>query len=765
METIEQILTPTTPEGEPAKAPATVWQYINLILKQKWRIFFISVFVACITAFYISSVTPLYRATATLLIEAEQAKAVAIDAVQGLDSKRKEYYLTQFEILKSHSIAEAVFEKLNLQDHPEFQQNRSAVGAFIEDNIKSPIKSIINGTLELVGLAPSTSNAITPDGDENISIEEQEKRYLIKKFSDRLEIAPIRKTQLVTVSFVSEDPELAALVANTIGETYVSQDVAVKSAINQNAAQWLTKRLDDLRQTLDKSEEKLQAYRKKENIIDLQTKTGSGLTGLVSSELEQTSRQLIEAKNEVTQLESIMRVVNEYGVNNIDRLESIAEITSHPVIQNLKRIKVEANLNVSELSQVFGPKHPTLVAAKSELNTVNKQLKTQIYKLISGLEKQLNTKKSNVAALQREYQRIQSRFQNVIGKDNTYQKLVRDVESNRKLYNTFLSRSKETELTSDFNAAVARFTDLAYPPSRPKSVSKTLVVILSFIITAGLCIGMIVLFEKFNDSFSSVADIEHRLGLTVLGILPQVARKKGQDLPVHHFFEENGRKFAESVRTLRTSLLLGQGEDETKQQVIAVISSQPNEGKSTMSTNFAFSLGQIEKTILIDADLRKPSLAKNFGIPKDHPGLADVIAGTAKLSDCLYTDRVSGIKILPSGPIPTNPQELLSSIRFNQLLQNLKRSYDRIIIDTPPIQAVSDCLVIATQTDAVIYVIKSEETKVRLVQTGVKRLRKIKANIAGVVMNHVNTDGLADADYYYGYYSDNEYGETSLNRS
>lgn len=765
METIEQLLNNNTPESIPAKPPATIWQYVNLILKQKWRIFFIALFVAGITALYVSSITPMYRATATLIIEAEQAKAVAIDAVQGLDSKRKEYYLTQFEILKSHSIAQAVFEKLNLQEHPEFQTKSSFFGDFIDEYVKGPIKIVINETLELLGIAPPSGNEMSSDNKDTISSEDQEKRYLIKKFSDRLEIAPIRKTQLVTVSFVSEDPELAALVANTIGETYVAQDVGVKSAINQNAAQWLTKRLEDLRQSLDKSEAKLQAYRKKENIIDLQTKAGGGLTGLVSNELEQTSRQLIEAKNEVTQLESIMRVVNEYGVNNIDKLESISEITSHPVIQNLKRIKVEANLQVSELSQVFGPKHPTLVAAKSELNTVNKQLKNQIYKLVTGLGKQLNTKRSNVTALRNEYQRIQSRFQNIIGKDNTYQKLVRDVESNRKLYNTFLSRSKETQLTSDFNAAVARFTDRAYPPSRPKSVSKKLVVIAAFILTAGLYMSLIILFDKLNDSFSSVADIESRLGLSVLGILPQVARKKGQDLAIHHFFDANGRKFAESVRTLRTSLLLGQGEEDKKQQVIAVISSQPNEGKSTMSTNFAFSIGQIERTILIDADMRKPSLAKNFGIPKDHPGLADVIAGTANLSDCIYTDKVSGIKILPCGPIPPNPQELLSSIRFNQLLQNLKRSYDRIIIDTPPIQAVSDCLIIATLTDAVIYVIKSEETKVRLVQTGVKRLRKIKANIVGVVMNHVNTDGLADADYYYGYYSDSEYGENSVNRS
>ena len=272
-----------------------------------------------------------------------------------------------------------------------------------------------------------------------------------------------------------------------------------------------------------------------------------------------------------------------------------------------------------------------------------------------------------------------------------------------------------------------------------------------------LHISYLLVKEYFTDNFNSVGDIETKLGLPVLGVLPKIGRKHNQDLDLHYFFDEKGRKFSESIRTLRTSFLLAQG--QRVNQVIGVISSQPNEGKSTTATNIAFSLAQIEKTILIDADMRKPSLAKNFNISKDKPGLAQLLTGEANITDCITVDKVSGAHIMACGPTPKNAQELLSSKRFKQLLASLRQSYDRIVIDTPPIQAVSDALIVSLHTDAIIYVIKSEATRVRLVQNGVRRLAKVDANLVGIVMNHVNTEGVSGSDYYYGYYSDDEYGE------
>ena len=760
MDKLEQNLNSSSINKE-IDLPSPHW---HVIQRYKWRIIILAVLTSICAGLYFSQKAPVYRASATLLIEADQAKAVAFDSVQGADSNRKEYYLTQFEILKSNSIAETVFERLNLSQQPSFQKSEGArdkLVSYVLDKVPSVKSFIINNFdsefTENIGVGYIHGvSQIGSDNDEEIE-SQKEQTARLRQFSKSLIVTPIRKTQLVKLSFDSVDPVLAAMIANAVGEAYIAQDLAVKSSMNQNAAHWLTKRLEGLRESLDASESKLQAYRKDENIIDLQERGGRGLTGLVSNELEQTSYQLVEAKNEVNQLRSIVRAIKEYGIKNMDKLESIPEITSHPVIQNIKNLKVKAKLKVSELSQVYGRKHPDLIAAKSELYTVNKHLSMQISKLVNGLDRDLQTKQSNVAALEREYKKIQGEFQDVIGKDNEYQKLVRDVETNRKLYNTFLERSKETALTSDFNAAVARFTDRATAPNKPITISTKIVVIVVFVLTMILHITYLLVKDYFTDSFSSVGDIEIKLGLPVLGVLPKVARRRNKDLDLHYFFDEDGRQFSEAVRTLRTSFLLAQG--TRINQVIGVISSQPNEGKSTTSTNIAFSLGQIEKTIIIDADMRKPSLANNFGIPKEKPGLAQVITGEANLADCISVDQESGVHVMACGPTPKNAQELLSSKRFKQILESLRQSYDRIIIDTPPIQAVSDSLIISLHTDAIIYVIKSEETRVRLVQNGIRRLAKVDANLVGVVMNHVNVNGAGDSDYYYGYYSDDEYGD------
>ena len=419
MDKLEQSLNKSSVNND-IVLPSPHW---HVIQRYKWWIFFLAVLVSIFTALYLSNKSPVYRASATLLIEADQVQAVAFDSVQGLNSNRKEYYLTQFEILKSYSIAETVFDRLNLQQQPSFQTSESwksmLVGHLLEA-LPSVNFFVIDDKVDSEfseNIGAGYINGVSQVGSE-ISLEElesqKEKRARLRQFSNSLIVTPIRKTQLVKLSFDSEDPALAALIANAVGEAYIAQDLEVKSSINKNAAHWLRKRLEDLRESLDVSESRLQVYRKEQNIIDLQNRGGRGLTGLVGNELEQTSHQLIEAKNEVNQLRSLVRAVSEYGIKNIDKLESIPEITSHPVIQNIKNLKVKAKLKVSELSQIYGRKHPDLIAAKSELYTVNKHLTIQISKLVTGLGRDLKMKQSNVAALKREYKQIQREFQNVL---------------------------------------------------------------------------------------------------------------------------------------------------------------------------------------------------------------------------------------------------------------------------------------------------------------------------------------------------------------
>ena len=719
----------------PAEDVLDLRHYFAVINKHKWRISFLAIVVALTAAFLVSGVIPIYRATATLLIEADQAKAVSFDDIYGLDSNRKEYYTTQFEILKSRKIAQAVVEKLNLQNHPDF---------IAEPSFKS---EVINDIKSAIPFLPKKQPVIL-SADEQAEMSLQS---LVGVFLGRLSINPLRTTQLVDISFESSDAKLAALVANTVGDVYIEQNLSAQMGMSQKASGWLTTRLSDLRIRLDESESKLQQYRERENLVDV-----SGVVGLVSKELEQTSEQLVIARQVRNKLLSIVRVIDEYGRDDLEMLGSISEISSQPIIQNVKETLATVERKVSELDQRYGPKHPKMIAAQAELLTVKNDMSDQVRRLITGVEKELTTSERNIEALEQELVRIKEQYQTLTAKEFEYRKLSREVETNSEIYNTFLSRSKETEVTGDFNSAVARFTDRAFRPQNPVKPNKMLIVILAFMASVGLGLVIAFVVESLNDTFKHINGTEDKLSQRLLGLLPLVRVKKKNGFLLHYFYDENGKRFAESVRTLRTNFLLTQLDKETK--TIEITSSLPGEGKTTTAINFAFALAQVERTLLIDADMRKPNICKRFDLPPYHPGLANLISGTEKLNECIYLDEVSGLTIMPCGQRPPNPLELLTSPKFAHILEELKQSFDRIIIDTPPVQVVSDSLIIAKQADAVIFIVKSNDTRVGVAQNGIGKLVRVNAKIAGVVLNQVDTKKMSDSGYQ-GYYNDYSYGD------
>jgi capsular exopolysaccharide synthesis family protein len=709
--------------------------YINVIKRAKWRVLSFAIVITLLSIMVTLTLVPKYSATATLLIEAEQTKAVSFDEIYGLDSTKKEYYLTQFEVIKSDSIAREVITKLNLKSHTDFINKPSVLNEF-----SSSIRALLP--------------FLNKKDQKIFSQEELAHRNMLRLltlFKERLAIEPLRNTQLVKVSFESSDPKLAALIANTVGEVYIESQMRAKMGITQQASTWLNTRLSQLRIQLDNSEVRLQAYREAQKLVDIE-----GIAGLVTQELEQTSQQLITARNEESNLQSINRVIKEYGNNNIELLGSMPEITSHGVVQDVKREVVLVERKLSELAEVYGAKHPRVISARAELVAVKANLNKQIKGLITGIEKELNRITRTVKNLESSLKSIRSDYQDITRKETQYNQLKREVETNRNIFNTFLSRSKETEVTSDFSSAAARFTDRAYAPMLPKKPNKKLIIIMAFIASFMFAVIMSFVVDSLNDTIKAKTDVESKLAQRMLGLLPQVKIPKNAVLPIHAYLEEHYRRFAESVRTLRTSLLLTQLDRDHK--VIAVTSTSPGEGKTTTSANLSISLAQMGKVLLIDADLRKPSIAKRFDIPVFHPGLSNLIIGTEELSECVHIDEKSGVAIMPSGQIPGNPLELLSNMRFNKLLMDLKEKYDYVIIDTPPTQAVSDALVIAQCVDSVIYVVKSDVTRIKPIKAGLERLFEVKAHVAGVVLNQVDMSKSAD-QHSHGYYDYYDYSQ------
>jgi len=277
------------------------------------------------------------------------------------------------------------------------------------------------------------------------------------------------------------------------------------------------------------------------------------------------------------------------------------------------------------------------------------------------------------------------------------------------------------------------------------------------ILSTMLGVMLAFLFELLHDGIRNPDDVENKLGHRMIGLLPWVEHGKDEKLGLRTFFDSSQHGFSEAVRTLRTSLVLSHIEKPAK--VISVTSSVPSEGKTTVAQNLAFSLMQMEKVLLIDADMRRPSVGKDFGLPLYQPGLSNLIAGSNTLAECIHHDEETGLDVIPAGAVPPNPQELLASPRFAKALKVLIDKYDRVIIDTAPTQAVSDALIISRYADSMLYVVKADSTRQKLIANGLGRLLQVGAKLDGVVLNQVDTSSKGGYyGQYYGYYDQYGYG-------
>lgn len=690
----------------------------HVLWRAKWRITLFAVLCSILAVLVLLNITNVYRSTSTLLIESQQARAVKIEEVYGFNSLQQEYYLTQFEIIKSREIAERVFHRLELAQHPEFQPDPS----FMQD---------IKKQLTFLPKDPPVS--------AEVAAERRFKRQ-IDRFMERLTISPVRRTQLVQISFEAEDPNLAQQVANAVGEAYIESQLDARAGITQSANTWLGGRLDELRIRLDESETRLHAFREQNNLVDV-----SGVTALDARELERLSEEVTRARSRKAQADSFLQAVNRYR-NEMERLQSLPEVTSHPSIQNIKREQIAVERRLSELAKVYGPKHPRMIAAEAEARSVQETLVRQIRNLINGIEEEAQVAARNLSALEQQVAAARGSFSGLSGIEADYRRLQREVDTNRVLFDTFLSRQRETEITSDFNSPVARFTDRAVVPTKHVAPRRSLLLALVFVGTFGLGMVMALVSDALNDTIKSAKDAEEHLRQRALGYIPKATKRTNIQQQTFAYFDEKMRLHSEAVRSIRTSLKLMAIDKPLK--VIEVTSSLPGEGKSTVSLNLAFSFSSSGKVLLIDADMRRPTLGKRLDQPPYQPGLANFLNESNSLEECIVKEIKPGVDLMPAGSIPFNPLELLSSNNKSELLLQLRMQYDTIIIDTPPVLAVSDALVLSSLVDATILVVKADATRRSAVNQSIQKLAQAHAKIYGVVLNQLDTK---KAENYYGY--------------
>lgn len=390
-------------------------------------------------------------------------------------------------------------------------------------------------------------------------------------------------------------------------------------------------------------------------------------------------------------------------------------------IETINKRLVDAQFKATEISKRYGVKHPVYIQASME-----------------------------VAEAERALTEAKSSAMDVAKKQFRLQEMQREVETNRALYDAFFQRIKEANESLQLETSNARVVDKAITPVIPVKPRKSLIIMVVLILSTVLAVSLAFLLDYLDATLKSPEDVEQKLGISMLGMVPFVVERKDKKSKKHAvlFMDPKEHGYAEAIRTVRTSVVLS-GIDKPH-RIILLTSSVPSEGKTTTSLNLAVSLGQMEKVLLIDADMRRPSIGKTLGIPTNSPGLANVVAGTADLEDCVLHLEDENIDVLTAGLIPPNPLELLSSHRFEEIVRGLLSKYDRIVIDSPPTLLVSDSLVLSKVVDAVLYVVRSDTTNHGTARGGISRLRAANAPLIGVVLNKVN---MRRAAKYYGAYS------------
>jgi len=707
--------------------------YWALIRRFQWQILGLAATLTLVAALISLSMTPIYRATSRVLIEATQDKAVSVDEVVGVNTRQRGYFETQFQLLSSREVAEKVVDKLDLINNKSYYD---------------PDKKSFS-LAELIGLAD------VPEAPDSQFI----KRQIIDSVMAGIQLSPVPDTFLVDVSFESKDKTLAAAIANAVGEAYIENHLESRLSRTQNAAEWLSGRLEGLKERLESSETSLQNFKEQQDLIDVK-----GVQTLAANEIQALLNQLIQVREEKLIIRNTYEQVKILEGRPLEEIIAVSAVLKQPHIQQLKALESVAESKVAELSKRYGPKHPRMIAANSELQSAKEKLFREVENLISGLNKEYEIASDLEKSLEQQIQRAKGDFQSIDKKSFKLNKLSREVTANQQLYDMFLTRVKETVETIGFEAPNARIISRAETPIYPVKPKKKLIVVLAFVLGVMLGLGLVILYDMLDNTVKTPADVEEKLRSAMLGILPLVKQENETNSSIAYkgFIEDKNSGFAEAIRTIRTGVLLSTLDHE--QKVFVVSSSIPNEGKTTVATNLGAALGQMDKTLIIDADLRRPSLAKTFGHSSKHPGLAECVAGTASLEDSII--KSDNFDVLLAGCIPPNPLELISTDKFKALIEELKTHYKNIVIDSPPTQSVSDTLVLSALATGVIYVVKADSTNHTLAQKGIERIRQTGNNVLGVILNQVNLDKASSYDYEYltGYYDVYGYG-TNTNKA
>jgi succinoglycan biosynthesis transport protein ExoP len=676
--------------------------YLRVIYKRRYTVytFFAVVFVVVLIGTL--SATPIYLASTKVLIEKVEPYNLTMVAPY-YSTYDPDFYETQYQLIKSKSVAEKVVKMLDLED---------TYGSYFKGR--------------------------------NISSSGQKSKadVLADIVSSGITVSPVKNSKIVNISFMSPNPQFATIVANSVAEAYIEEILEMRMSSSRYSIQWMAKKAEEEKAKLGKSEAALQDYMKANNIVTLQDKVS-----LTPEKLSEINTQLTKAQTKRKELESLYRTVINLSANP-RRVETIPAVSSDPTIQSLRIQVLTAEQNIEELSKKFGRKHPAMIKAQEELRVLRQKRDQEIKRVIESIKNEYELAKSSEAGLSSMLSATKAEALDTNEKFIQYGALTREVDTNRQLYDALIKRMKEQSVTEEIRTVNVWVVEKAEKPVSPVKPKKSVNILLGLIVGMLGGVGLAFFVDYLDNTVKSPDEIEARLRLPVLGVVP-LLETKGESIE-EIIIKEPQSVYAESYKTLRTSILLSSATKPP--QNIHVTSMGPDEGKTATSVNLALTIARSGYSVLlVDGDLRKPRIHSIFRL-NNLSGLSTYLAGATSDIETVFRKPLTNLSVIPSGPIPPNPSELLGSQKMQELIRILNGKFEVIVWDSPPLMTVTDSLILSKILDGSIIVIRAGKTTYETIDRGLKILKgrredDVGSHVLGFVVNGLDIKE-GDRSYY-----------------
>lgn len=717
----------------------TLWLRKRLLLSV---IFSLTIFAILI----IYQLVPRYTATAQLLIGINAAKVVDIEEVMTGNFKGDAAVIGEMEVIKSRELAHKIIDHLHLEQYPEFNPKPQKPGLLAQFSLKNLLPESWKEAMGMVKI------------DSRTAEEKEEARLtrLTNIFLSKLKVSQVKRSQVINVGFESEDPKLAAKIANEVADKYIVGQLQAKFDATKKATDWLNDQLVELKQKVESSERAVEQYRKTHELLEV-----SKEVGLSQQQMSEVNSQLIIARAQRAEAEAKYQQVEAIAKSGRD-IDSVAEVLNSSLISSLRQQESEVQRKYSEMLVEFGQRHPRMIQMQAELEDIQAKVRSEVKKVAAGLRNSMDVARAREGSLSSSLRQMETKTSGSNQAEVQLHALEREATANKALFETFLGRFKETASTQGIAQADARVISFAEIPLGASYPKRNLLLMSS--VVGALLFGVFLVFilEILNPGVRSPEQIQDLFNMSTLGIVPKIVDANA--LPHEYLLTKPQSSLAEAVNTLRISLSLLNPDAEVKS--LLVTSSVPGEGKSTLAVLIArHSACAGQRVVLVDTDLRRPTIEKMFKFKERKLGLTDLLMQhDLSINDVLVDDPETGMKILTGGKSAfINPVDLFASQRMKSIVNDLRERFDLVILDSAPIMAVPDTRILAGLVDKTIFVLNWDSTPKKVVHGALHLLNKDgHSNIAGVVLQKVNLQqygryGYGDSGYYYHYGRYNQY--------